>query len=48
MNLFAEQKQTHRLGKQTKRDRWGGWIGGLGWYMHTTVYRMDGQWGLAI
>ena len=35
MNLFAEQKQTHRLGKIYGYPRgqvrgWNGWTGGLG------------------
>ena len=50
MNLFAEQKQTHRLWKQTYGYHRGQMVGreGLvawGWHMHTEVYGMIGQMG---
>ena len=49
MNLFAEQKQTYILWKQTllpkgtgrENDRLEVWD----WHMHTEVYRMVGQQG---
>ena len=49
MNLCAEQKHSHRLGKQTYgyqsgKERVG--KDGLGvwdWYMYTKVYRVTGQ-----
>ena len=53
MNLFVEQKQTHRLQKQTysyqrgeveEKDGLGIWD----WDMHTIVYGMDGQRGPAV
>ena len=52
MNLFPEQKQTHRLCKQTsgyargqvRRDDLGVWD----WHMHSVLYRMTGQWGTAV
>ena len=47
VNLFSEQKQTHRLENKlmvTKGDR-SGW-GGTDWgFMHTVVYGMISQWG---
>ena len=49
MNLFAEEKQTHRLGITYGSQR--GWVGeggyGLGvwdWHPHNEVYGMIGQW----
>ena len=53
MNLFAEQKQTHRFRKQifgyqrgqaVGRDLLGVW----NWHMHTVVHGLTGQQGLAI
>ena len=53
MSLFAAQKQTHRFWKQiygyqreqvVGRDRLEVWD----WHMHTVVYGMIVQWGLAI
>ena len=51
MNLSAEQKQTHRLIKQTygyqKRQVAGrGGQGVWDWHMYTMVYEMVGQWDL--
>ena len=49
MNLFARQKQTHKLWKQIygyQREQTG-WRDGLRvWerHMYTVVYRMVGQW----
>ena len=50
MNLFAEQKQTHRLWKtyDYQKGQVGEGRDGLGvwdWHMHTEVYEMIGQWG---
>ena len=53
MNLFAVQKQSHRLWKTYGYQRGqaeGGW-NGLGiwdWHIHMEVYGMIGQWGLAV
>ena len=53
MNLFSEQKQTHRLWKTygypmgqvgDRRDGFGVWD----WHMHTEVYGMIGQQGTAV
>ena len=47
MNLFAEQKQTHRLWKKKTYGYQRGWVGGrdgLGvwdWHLHTVVYSME-------
>ena len=46
MNLFAEQRQTHRLWKTYQRGQVGGRRDGLGvwdWRMHTEEYGMTGQ-----
>ena len=50
MNLYAKQKQTHRLQKRTYgyprgqvEGRDGLWV----WDWHTIVYRMGGQQGPA-
>ena len=53
MNLFAEQKQTHRL-----KNLWlpkgtgGGWgrdgLGVWDWHMHHEVFGMIAQTGLAV
>ena len=49
MNLFTEQKQTHRPRKQTcgcQGEVGEGWIGSLrlvAFYMQTATYRMDKQ-----
>ena len=49
MNVFTEQKQTHRPRKQTcgcQGEVGEGWIGSLGlvaFYMQTATYRMDKQ-----
>ena len=53
MNLFAKQKHTHRLWKQTYGYQRGtvGVRDGLefwDWHMHTAVYGVDGQWGPAV
>ena len=56
MNLFTQQKQTHRLRKQTYgyqgrkrgmgagRDKLGAWD----YYIHTTMYKIDNQQGPTI
>ena len=52
MNLFAEQKQTHRLSKTYGYQRGKGavWdeLGVWDWHMHTKVYGMTGQQGPAV
>ena len=53
MNVFAEQKQTHRLWKQTyvyQKGQVGGreGLGVWDWLMHTEVYGMTHQWGPAV
>ena len=52
VNLFAEQKQTHRLWKtydyqreQVVRVDWGF---GTGIHVHTEIYGMTGQQGPAV
>ena len=37
-----------QLPKGTCGGRWEGWTGGWDWHMHTVVYGMSGQRGLAI
>ena len=49
MNLFAEWKQTHRVGKTCGYQR--GQVGSgriWDWHMHTEVYGMTGQPGPAV
>ena len=53
MNLFIEQKQTHKLRKQTygyQRGKMGEKDGFGTWDQHvnTILYGMGGQWGLAV
>ena len=49
MNLFADQKQTHRFYKQTygdqkRRVKEKDGLEVWDWHIHTVVYRMTGQW----
>ena len=52
MNLFIKQKQTHRLENQRMaasredggRDSQGVWDG----HVHTAIFKMDNQHGLAV
>ena len=53
MNLFTQQKQTHRHRKQTCGYQWGKGAGGGGGInqefginrQHTTIYKIDKQQG---
>ena len=51
MNLFTEEKQTHRHRKQAydyQRRRGGGINGAWDWQIHITIYKIDKQQGFTV